>query len=538
MAKKKNSHFMDKWLKKAPRPEQLSRFTVDYDKYDREDVQRLLKEMPDFDSSREKLADSKAGDLAYDVAQDLYLSFVKVQPELLPPEDIRPSHQVNRMVTEEAQDLPDHKELRVWTSGDDIGSALAFVTIEPDVETLYDRLDEAIKQGNEMDQLAQQLMSAEGQKRSLDEMVKDWMENNNPEDPQNQQQAQDYSQQQQNLQDMIDGLRQQMEAQGQSLQEALDAARPDVRQTLKSALGKAAKDMQNMQESAELWGVDPGELTRLPAKERIDLAKRLNSPKFKRVAELFGPMKRLAFTEQRRKVNYAREEIYDVELGNDLARVLPQELAALGDEDREILFYKDYFESHLPQYMMRGNERVAKGGIVYCHDGSGSMGGEREMWAKAVGLCLLHVARKQKRSFWGIQFGSSREIRVDDFRDTTKIKPEQVIDFAEFFFNGGTDFMTPLSTALKLLQDEHDQSGAVKSDIVFCTDGQCGIDESPGGWFDQFKKEQTRLHFQVWGIIIGGEPSAEPINKICDGKVATIKSLTSGESVREIFGKL
>lgn len=538
MARKRNpfgkkGDFFSEWEKKKTPVDDLSRFTVDHDRYDRQDTQKLLEEMKEFAGFRDKLADSKAGDLAYDVWQDLLLSFRKVDPELIPEEAVRPTHLISRMVMEEAQKLPDHAELRQWTQGDDIGSALACNSIEPDVETLYDRMEEEIKQAQELMETMQALGAAGEDQADAEGMFKAWVEGGGDPDDEKDREAIDWSEKMKELQEKIDQLREQAKAQGQSLQEALDKQRPDVRAAMKAALGQAAQDMENQANAAQSWGLEPGELQRLPAAERLELARKFNTPKFKKIAEIFGAMKRMAMTEQRRKVNYAPEEIYDVELGNDIQRVLPAELVKLMDDDSELLFLRDWAEKKLPQYKMRGFDKVAKGGIIYCHDGSGSMSGEPEVWAKAVGLCLLHIARTQKRSFWGIQFGSPGQIRVDDFHDPMNINPDTVLDFAEFFFAGGTDFMTPLNKAVELLSAEHAATGTVKSDIVFASDGMCGITDE---WYDNFKKEQERLGFSVWGINIGGRAGDEPMTKICDNKVSTIKSLQSGEDVRSIFG--
>lgn len=511
-------------------PNKMSRFAVDNDKYDREDVQRLLKEMPDFDSFREKLADSKAGDLAYDVWQDLYLSLWKVDPSYLPDGKIRPTHLVNKVVMEEAEKLPDHKELRRWTMGDDVGTALACNTLEPDMEALYDRLEEETKKAQQLMQQLQQLSQMQEQEQDLDQMIKDWTEQGGDENDPSQQERKEA---QQNLQDMIDQMEGEASAAAQELRDMLNQKRPMIKDAMKGAMQKATDDAETMQSMAESWGLEPGSLHRLPAEQRMELARRMNNPKFKKMAELFGPMKRLAFTEQRRKINYAHEEIYDIELGDNIARMLPAEKAKLADPMRKMLFLKDFVQKNVPQYKMRGYEKVAKGGIVYCHDGSGSMSGQNEMWAKAVGLCLLHIAKKQKRPFYAIQFGSPGQIRVDDFRDSQNITPEKVIDFAEFFFGGGTDFMSPLNHAVAILNEEFESEGRTKSDIVFATDGMCGIRDD---WFEEFKKAQKKIGFKVWGINIGGSRTDEPMAKICDGTVASISSISNGENVREIFG--
>ena len=49
------------------------------------------------------------------------------------------------------------------------------------------------------------------------------------------------------------------------------------------------------------------------------------------------------------------------------------------------------------------------GPIVMVVDGSGSMAGERNIWARAVAMCLLHIARIEKRDFALVEFSSARQ---------------------------------------------------------------------------------------------------------------------------------
>jgi len=222
------------------------------------------------------------------------------------------------------------------------------------------------------------------------------------------------------------------------------------------------------------WGLQRGTLMKLPAQKRIDMAKRISTPKFKRLARLIGPMVRAAMAEQDRKVLYAREEIYDLELGNDLSVLIPNEYMYLCDEELEWDFFRRYYEMQLLQYKLRGYEKVAKGAIIFCMDGSGSMAGEREISAKAVSLALLQIARRQHREFLGIMFGSPAEYTTYEFvpksnvvtnyyRGVTKTMDviEGVMDWAEVFFGSGTDFVTPLGVALAKLR--RPGSGSVSS---------------------------------------------------------------------------
>lgn len=321
-----------------------------------------------------------------------------------------------------------------------------------------------------------------------------------------------------------------------SLQDAMGAKAADIEYEMGEALDKANDYLETIHTLSSSWGSEPGELMRLPAKRRLELARMLDDPKFIAMARLIGPMVREAFAALKKKVVAVPAEIIDVTRGDDLMHLIPSEYARFDQELTEMLFLRDFTQKNLVQYEMKGEEKLARGGIIYCHDGSSSMAGEREIWAKAVGLALLHVARKEERSFYGIQFGSQSEIRIDDFRDTKKITPEQVIAFAEYFFAGGTYFMSPLREALKILRREYEEFGAVQADIVFATDGQSYI--SPE-FMKEFKDEQERLQFQVWGIAIGAggvnEVQAEPLSELCDGKVATIKTLLNAKDITEVF---
>lgn len=312
-----------------------------------------------------------------------------------------------------------------------------------------------------------------------------------------------------------------------------------VRQIMKEALANAADEYEAMQAVADMWGLDPGQLIRLSAEKRLDLARRMNNDRFKRMAELFGPMERLMHAEQRRKVNDIPEEVYDVGVGNDLERLLPAEYGKLAHPLRKLEFYKDFTEGKLLQYEMRGHDVVARGGIVCCIDNSGSMAGDRELWAKAIGLCLLHLSREQKRNFYGIHFGSYSELLEFDF-EKEGYDVDRIIEFAEFFFNGGTNFDHPLTVALDKLVAEYNAKGAIDADIVFITDGQCGVQPD---WLENFVSECKRIDATVWGILIddprwndGLNKQMEPLHTICQGKVATVKDILSGKDISEMFG--
>ena len=65
-----------------------------------------------------------------------------------------------------------------------------------------------------------------------------------------------------------------------------------------------------------------------------------------------------------------------------MSRILPNEMLALSDEIWNSIGCAGFSEQNLLQYDLRGTETTQRGGILIAEDGSGSMAGEREIWAK------------------------------------------------------------------------------------------------------------------------------------------------------------
>lgn len=334
-------------------------------------------------------------------------------------------------------------------------------------------------------------------------------------------------------QERQEAAREAAEQAGEDFEQAQEKGAAGTRSALSGMLRDLVDQAKLERETAMTWGVDPGELQRLPADQRIALAKRLNNDRFKRIAALFGPMKNMMLSEQQRRTTHTREEIYDVELGDDLARILPSEAANLHHPILRKEFKRKLAEKSLMQYAMQGEEKLARGGIIFCEDGSGSMAGEREMWAKAVMLCLLHLARQQKRPFHAIHFGSRGQIRHIPFVEEKDFALERILETAELFFNGGTDFVTPMEKAMQILEDEHSRLGFTRADVVFCTDDECWVDET---FMKSYLDCMDRLQSTTWGISVGGGGRREgALDTMSEGKVALVSDFLSGGEIRHIF---
>src|SRR5690606_4847953 len=87
---------------------------------------------------------------------------------------------------------------------------------------------------------------------------------------------------------------------------------------LQKAMGRAQEQAELSEAAAQMWGSARGGLKKMPTEKRLELAERLKNERFRRMAQLFGPMLQYAMGIQRKRVNNSPQEAYDVELGNSL----------------------------------------------------------------------------------------------------------------------------------------------------------------------------------------------------------------------------
>src|SRR5947209_5654121 len=123
-------------------------------------------------------------------------------------------------------------------------------------------------------------------------------------------------------------------------------------------------------------------------------------------------MTRIALKCQEVPVLHPPDEVVGITIRAEINRMVSSELALLADPELEILFYRKYYERQLMQIDLRGHEKEGRGPLVIVLDSSGSMiwllGAKlsKEVWAKAVMLALLAIARKQKRDAVVYHFSS------------------------------------------------------------------------------------------------------------------------------------
>lgn len=336
------------------------------------------------------------------------------------------------------------------------------------------------------------------------------------------------------LEGEYDGAEASLRQKTRRLKEDLQQVESQATHRFQAEAIKVARELEDAAEEAEYWSLTLGTGYRSPPGRKLELGKRLaGNEKLKKLARMVGRMKFHAMALRKKVFERSSEEILEVERGDSIERLLPHELLTLHHPVLQRDFHRRFLDQELLQYSLRGIEEKGKGPVVVCLDGSSSMAGEKEIWSKAVTLTLLEIARRQRRPFQSICFSSEETpLQVLDLnpRERYEIEMEKVMDLAEYFPGGGTDFQKPLDAALECLK----KSRYKKGDIVFITDGECQVTPD---WAEKFRAEKERLGFSLFSILIDVGPSSLGTLKEFSDRITSVTQLT-GEGVKEIFLKL
>src|SRR5256712_229903 len=275
-------------------------------------------------------------------------------------------------------------------------------------------------------------------------------------------------------------------------------------QRLREVMKDAREDLQSVTELIAAWSSGPGQETRLPVELKLRLMRDVvRTPRLRMIALLFGRYRRLGVQERTLPAMRASHEVVDFIQGGEVARALAGELSSFAMEEREDLFYSKVVTRSLLIYELWRREEEPRA-VYLCIDNSGSMAGEKEVWAKASALALAHLALAEDRPVEVVLFGDAADpLRVVSMRpaDDPSTRLEKLLDVASYFLGGGTDFVKPLSHVLEAIEAEHHTS----NDLLFVSDGLCPI---PDEFIRRFHDAKARYDLRVTSVLIGEEPFA------------------------------
>lgn len=474
--------------------------------------------------------------------QDIFLSLYKYKARLLPESDIHMSTRLNRKFAECYLNTPEYIKLRQTCRMDQFNAALGTEIIGSKLLKIVEEVMNKLKEQEESIKKMQELMKKE---QEMDELI----EENEEMDELLQsliQTGQGGSAQAQQLQQQIDqniASKQAIQQLANQIAEEMDdlIEEDDLANEITTRAGKAF-DEASMQvaETSELvdaWGLGEGEKSRVSYQNKKDAIERIRkSPKLKHLTDLIGRFKESAITEQKKKTKHGAVEISSVTLGNKIEDILPSEKMMLSNEATKKDFYNKYTENRNMVYSKESNKSKNKGPIILCCDESGSMDGDRETWSKAFTMGVLEIAQIQKRDFAFIAYDSHANEPIVIKKG--EVSPEKVITICEEFLDGGTNFEAPLRKALDLIKD----STFKNADIIFVTDGDCGVSDSFKQKFKQVKEEKE---FACKGILVdmgSWRSSDSTLREFCDDvvRISNIADLTNGDSEinKQLFGSI
>ncbi|MFC8005278.1 vWA domain-containing protein [Streptomyces olivaceus] len=467
---------------------------------------------------------------AADLLADVFLAAYRVGPRLREHAEMDPSRLVNHRILGALLESPRFAELHRETAGDPYAAAMAVLAQSGALRRMLDDSRQAQEHGErakEAGQRAEEAAAAvsEALGRAADAGEEDGTV------PDAAAEA---------VRRAADRAKTAAEQAAREARHALAAPLPGIAAAARSAVAQSAAAARQEAALMRAWGVGPGELERMPFGERARLAERLRAGRLARWAELIGRFRQMAAGERARKVENATGELIGVTLGDDLSRVVPSELAGLGLPALRAVFAARYAAGELMLYDSQGEQTTGRGAVIACVDTSHSMyeagpgGITREAWSKACALALLDQARDAGRDFVGILFSAADKLRVFRFPAGLPAPPGRVLDFAESFLGGGTSYQRPLTAASELLEEEFNDAGRARGDIVMLTDDDCGVTEE---WMRGWNEAKRRLGFRVFGVAIGAPRVAAAgsvLEALCDN-LRSVEDLTDVHAAADLF---
>jgi uncharacterized protein with von Willebrand factor type A (vWA) domain len=300
---------------------------------------------------------------------------------------------------------------------------------------------------------------------------------------------------------------------------------PDtLRWAIRRSLKKGLEEAQEAKQAVETFGRQEGGIQRIPLTEQFRLADLLGkNTKIKDIIKMLGRMRLEALSIKRSRITHSTPVRRGVEtVGIEgIERVLPDELAnlAIGAQGED-LFLKRLLEEDLLAYSYKNPVVETHGPILLAVDGSGSMAGLKEIWAKALTIATMLQAKKVRRKSHGIIFGASDN-------EIFEINVDRLEDLATASFHMGTNFGPPLGWA----QDKFKEQPRV--DLLFITDGICNLEDEKKTAFIQAKSSSGARCFSV---LIGSE-TTDTVKQFSD-KVFSLSTTPNPRDGSQILSEI
>ncbi len=243
--------------------------------------------------------------------------------------------------------------------------------------------------------------------------------------------------------------------------------REKVRRAVENAL-RDAETIRKVKNLAYGYRAGVGHVLNLE-NDVVSVLKLVKNTDVKKLLEWLERMPSLSTIVKRKKYRFSKGFIEGYTTGSDLDRLVPTELAY-----PEIYFYARLADNKLLLYDKY--LQASLGPLYVLVDKSGSMEGEKILWAKATAIALFLRSRIERRPFF-IRFFDSEPFSLMRLRSSAK--PSEALRFLEYLAmvrgGGGTDISKAIITACNDIAKYRSRG---LSEIILITDGEDRIAKS------------------------------------------------------------
>jgi len=512
------------------------------DSYDRRTWNEIVADVPsiaDLAESGERLVPHFGA-----LVQDLFFALFKMNPVFRKSGDVRHAAALNRTILEQIVPSAPFQALRSRTALEEDKAAIAAVVMSEHALEMM-KSEQLINRGEMLDlwDLARQEQDLEARAEAMkavnemQESKDDEIENESARgrEKENKDRAMKTKKELAEMADAAERAAKVSEARlnqkSRQFETQLRGADQSALKRMQLKTAELAREIDQAADDSHDFSREFGQGGRVAAGARLELGRRLaRNKKLGELARMVGRFKQDARALKRKTLERGVAEAYDIEPGSELGRLIPAELLAMHHPILKRDFHRRVLEGAVLQYRLRDDEPKGKGPMVVCIDVSSSMQGDKEMWAKAVALTLMDIARRQRRLFRAVMFSSGDvSLRVLDLNRERRYQPDlnKVVEMAEYFPGGGTDFEAPIDAAVELLGEKKLKRG----DIVIITDGESQV--SPD-WLARLRERKQELDFSIFAVLVDvGSAEMSSLAQFAD-RITSVKRI-SDEHARDIF---
>lgn len=282
-------------------------------------------------------------------------------------------------------------------------------------------------------------------------------------------------------------LRQKGKELGQQIEQAMQEAAENMQPQVNKAVDKAHQNAMDVQDAMnQLAGSEAGKGIALnDLDQKRNLARRLSAnPGLRELVRRLGALRQAwADRKRARRSRSSYSDIVGAKFSDEVIKAFPAEIALAATEHGRALFALKYSQKTLltKDYEAKVKE-LDKGPVVMYIDISGSMGGDSELWSKAIAYVVAEECLKQNRATHIHLFDTviQKSIHLDKDRKDN----ERLLNFVlSWTTRGGTSFCSVIDHALNKI------NYVDKADILMITDGSAEVSDPFIRRLNAFKQE-------------------------------------------------